>query len=190
MERYMSIRFFKLFVNAILFLQNILSLGGFAFGSSNGTPIYTTKKGVQIFVRKGKKSQSAYDFKVSFREPEKRERTPTHVHLIVEMYVKHAFNPKLTLELKNHMLSVFSKIQPINYYPPRLQVFKPQDTEKFTELDKVGEFTVEFLLVASELIMIQEKTNYPKGSLTQRLYADFAVKDRFSVIQAAVFRGV
>jgi hypothetical protein len=60
---------------------------------------------------------------------------------------------------------------------------------KFTELDKVGEFSVEFLLVVTELIMIQEKTNYPQGSLTQKLYADFGIKDRFSVIQSAVFRG-
>lgn len=36
--------------------------------------------------------------------------------------------------------------------------------------------------------MIQEKTNYPQGSLTQQLYADFGVKDRFSVINAATLK--
>lgn len=151
--------------------------------------IYTTEEGVEIFVIKGKKTQSEYDFRVKFRQPGKRERTPAHVHMVVEMYVKHAFNPKLTLELRNHILSMFDKIKPINYYPPKLQIFKKEDAEKFKELNKVGEFSVEFVLVVTELIMIQEKTNYSKGSLTQNLYRSFGEKDRFSVIQGAAFGG-
>lgn len=59
---------------------------------------------------------------------------------------------------------------------------------KFKELDKVGEFSVEFILVVTELIGIQEKTNYPEGSLTESLYKDFGIKDRFSVIQKATWR--
>jgi len=35
---------------------------------------------------------------------------------------------------------------------------------------------------------IQEKTNYPEGSLTENLYEDFGVKDRFHVIQKAVLK--
>lgn len=162
--------------------QNLLPFGAGGYGRGNGTLIYTTENGVEIFVEKGSKTQSPFDFRVRFHEPGKRDRTPTHVHLIIEMYVKNAFNSRLTLELKNHILNIFSNIQPINYYPPKLQFFNPVHIEKYTELDKVGEFSVEFLLVVTELIMIQEKTNYPQGSLTQRLYADFGVKDRFSVI--------
>lgn len=37
-------------------------------------------------------------------------------------------------------------------------------------------YIVEFLLVVSELIFIQEKTNYPQGSLTRELYEDFGTK--------------
>lgn len=40
----------------------------------------------------------------------------------------------------------------------------------------------------TELLAIQEKTNYPTGSLTESLYKDFGVKDRFSVIQKAVLK--
>ena len=105
------------------------------------------------------------------------------------MYVKHAFNPELTLKLKTHILKMFNQIRPINYYPPRLQFFDFGHVKLFSDLDKVGEFSVEFMLVATELIMIQEKTNYPQGSLTQKLYSNFGIKDRFSVIQSAVFRG-
>ncbi len=150
--------------------------------------VYTTKANVQIGVYPGRKPESPYDFIVKFREPGKRERTPAHVHLIVEMYVKHAHNPSLTLKLKEHILEMLSQIKSVNSFPPSLQFFKPEHIEPFKELDKVGEFTVEFLLVVTELMAIQEKTNYPEGSLTESLYKDFGVKDRFSVIQKAVLR--
>jgi len=125
---------------------------------------------------------------VKSREHGKRERTPAHVHLIVEMYVKYAYNPYLTLKLKEHIITMLKSVKPINYFPPKLQFFKPEHIGPFKELDKVGEFTVEFLLVVTELMAIQEKTNYPEGSLTESLYSDFGVKDRFQVIQKAVLK--
>lgn len=151
--------------------------------------VYTTSESVRFEVYPGSKQQSPYDFIVRFREPGKRERTPAHVHLIVEMYVKHAFNPSLTLKLKEHILRMLGQIKPVTSFPPTLQFFKPEHIEAFKDLDKVGEFTVEFLLIAIELVAIQEKTNYPKGTVTENLYKNFGVKDRFSVIQGAVWRG-
>jgi len=150
--------------------------------------VYMTKTNVQIGVYPGRKPESPYDFIVKFREPNKRERTPSHVHLIVEMYVKYAHNPPLTLKLKDHILTMLSQVKPINSFPPSLQFFKLVHIEPFKDLDKVGEFTVEFLLVVTELMAIQEKTNYPAGSLTESLYKAFGVKDRFSVIQKAVLK--
>jgi len=151
--------------------------------------VYTTMENVRIEVYPGSKRQSLYDFIVKFREPNKRERTPAHVHLIVEMYVKHAYNPSLVLKLRDHILKMLSQIKSITSFPPTLQFFKPEHVELFKELDKVGEFTVEFLLVAIELMAIQEKTNYPTGTLTESLYKSFGVKDRFQVIQKAIWRG-
>jgi len=151
--------------------------------------IYITKKNVRFEVYPGSKQQSPYDFIVKFREQNKRKRTPAHVHLIVEMYVKYAFNSSLTLKLKEHILTMLGQIKPITSFPPTLQFFKPEHIEPFKDLDKVGEFTVEFLLVAIELIAIQEKTNYPTGTVTENLYKNFGIKDRFSVIQEAVWKG-
>ena len=149
--------------------------------------VWTTQNGVEIVVEKGEKEESPYDFKVKFREQGKgkRWRTPKHVHLIVEMYVKEAHNKELTHQLRDHLLQVFQKIQPVNSYPPDIQFFKPEHAQQFEELDAVGEMSVEFLLVVSELIFIQEKTNYPGGSLTYKLYQEFGVKDRFTVINDA-----
>jgi len=150
--------------------------------------IYITADDVEIRVYPGRKPESPYDFIVRYKQLGKRERTPAHIHLIVELYVKYAYNPTLTMELRNHILEMLKHIQPITYHPPKLQFFRKEHIEKFRELDKVGEFSVEFLLVVTELLAIQEKTNYPKGSLTESLYKDFSLKDRFSVIQKAVLK--
>ena len=109
--------------------------------------------------------------------------------MTVKMYVKHAFNSSLTLKLRDHILEMLSQVEPVTSFPPTLQYFKPEHVEPFKELNKVGEFTVEFLLVAIELVAIQERTNYPTGTLTESLYKSFGVKDRFQVIQKAVWRG-
>jgi len=119
--------------------------------------VYTTRENVRIEVYPGSKKQSPYDFIVKFREPNKRKRTPAHIHLIVEMYVKHAFNPSLTLKLREHILKMLSQVHPVTSFPPTLQYFKPEHIKPFKELNKVGEFTVEFLLVAIELVAIQER---------------------------------
>ena len=150
--------------------------------------VYTTQNGVIIGTVPGKKPESPFDFRVLYKEPRKNVRTPKHIHLIVEMYVKQAYHPELTMKLRDHLLSLFDKLKPVNSYPPSLQKFRIEDTKPYKELDKVGEFTVEFMLVTTELIMIQEKTNYPEGSLTRQLYEDFGVKDRFSVINAATLK--
>jgi len=65
---------------------------------------------------------------------------------------------------------MLSQIKPVTVFPPSLQFFKPEHIEPFKELDKVGEFTVEFLLVAIELVAIRGKINYPTGTETENLY--------------------
>lgn len=153
--------------------------------------VYVTSDGVEIFVKKGGKPQSPLDFKVTFkdRRTSNRQRTPRHVHLVVELYVAEVFDKRLTHQLRDHLLWVVNQVRPITSLPPSLQVFQPQHTTRFKRLEQVTEFSIEFLLVVNELIFIQEKTNYPQGPLTQRLYENFGREDRFSVIQTALLRG-
>ncbi|MEM4158488.1 MAG: hypothetical protein QXH71_02000, partial [Candidatus Anstonellaceae archaeon] len=61
--------------------------------------------------------------------------------------------------------------------------------KKFKELNKYGEYSVEFILVVIELIMIQEVTNYPNGSMNLNLFKKFRNKESiYSVVSAATFR--
>jgi len=151
--------------------------------------IYTTRKGVKIFVSKGGKSQ--FNFKVQYQEPGKAVRTPKHIHLIIDLYMKRTGNKQLTMELVDHIVNnIILKVQSSTINPPKIQVFSSEHVEQFKELDNYGEYPVEFLLIVTELIMIQEKTNYPNGVLNLNLFKKFREeKDIFSVVSAATFRG-
>ncbi len=152
-------------------------------------PIYTTGSGTVIYVCKGGKSQ--HNFKVRYQEPGKRVRTPKHIHLIIDLYMKRTGNKPLTMQLVGHIIDeIILKVNPSTSNPPGLQIFSPSQVAKFQALDAYGEYSVEFLLVVTELIMIQEKTNYPNGVMNLNLFRLFRDEaDIFSVVSAATFRG-
>lgn len=151
--------------------------------------VYVTKNGTRILVSKGRKSP--LDFKVRYQEPGKHVRTPKHIHLIIDLYMKKTGNKELTMKLVDHIINnIILKVKPAESFPPKLQIFSPEHVSKFEELDKYGEYPVEFLLVITELIMIQEKTNYPGGVMNLKLFRSFRKEDDiFSVVSAATFRG-
>lgn len=152
-------------------------------------PIYTTTDGVVIYASKGGKSQ--YNFKVQYRESGKRVRTPKHIHLIIDLYMKRTGNKPLTMQLVDHIIDeIILKVRASTSNPPDLQIFDRQHVERFQALDAYGEYSIEFLLVVTELIMIQEKTNYPHGVMNLNLFRRFRDEaDIFSVVSAATFRG-
>lgn len=152
------------------------------------TMVYKTADGVEIYVEPGKKSKN--DFRVRYKEPNKALRTPKHIHLVIDLYLKKVGNRKLTLVLVGEFLKMLSELIPSREFPPKFQSFNKKRFEKFRELNKYGEYSVEFLAAIFDLIMIQEKTNYPEGIINRKLFEAFlAEKDIFSVVSAATFRG-
>lgn len=150
--------------------------------------IYTTRDGVEIIVEPGEKSR--YDFRVKYRQPGKRERTPKHIHLIIDLYMKKDGNRELTLKLVQEFLSMLNNLSVSSKFPPTFQEFSSEKLKPFEELNRFGEYSVEFLGAIFDLIMIQEKTNYPKGTINRKLFEAFLnEKDIFSVVSAATFRG-
>ena len=155
---------------------------------NKSTLIYKTKDNIEIIVEKGIKSK--YDFKVRYREPGKHIRTTKHIHLIIDLYMKKDFDRKLTLELVQEFLNILEKMNVSMVFPPSFQGFSKEKFERFSNLDKAGEYSVEFLAAIFDLIMIQEKTNYPNGTINKKLFEAFLnEKDIFSVVSAATFRG-
>ena len=148
--------------------------------------ILTTGDGVQVGVEPGSKSKN--DFIVKYKLAGGRERTPKHIHLIIDILLKRQGNSALTSKLVEHLLDVLNQLKPISKYPPVFQCFKPAIVAQFDELNKFGEYKVEFLLAIFELIMIQEKTNYPTGTMNRRLFENILKgADIFSLVSAATF---
>ena len=128
---------------------------------------------------------------VRYRQIGKRLRTPKHIHLIVDLYQKKAVEPRLTNEFVDHIIEhVIRQVFAAITFPPELQIFQSAHIGQFEGLNGISEYTPEFLLVIIELIMIQEKTNYPDGVLNLNLFQAFRNNaDIFSVVGAATFRG-
>jgi len=105
--------------------------------------------------------------------------------------MKKVGNRDLTMQLVDHLIEdIILKVQPSTTNPPILQVFSPYHIHQFQALDAYGEYPVEFLLVVGELIIIQEKTNYPSGTMTRNLFRSFREeRDIFTVVSTATFRG-
>ena len=151
--------------------------------------MHTTKEGVKILVSKGQKKESPFDFRVHYQEPDKRVRTPKHIHIIIDLYMKLSRNKELTLKLVDYLIAMMKKLKPENKFPPSLQVYDKKELAQFEELNKYGQYSAEFILVTTELIMIQEKTNYPKGTMNIKVFESFRDRhdDIFSVVSAATF---
>jgi hypothetical protein len=150
--------------------------------------VYVTQDQVEIHIEPGSKSPN--DFIVKYREPGKRLRTPKHIHLVVDLFAKRTGNLYLTNDLLDHVIeNIIMKVFPSTNFPPNLQIFAPIQVEKFQELGRYGEYSAEFLLVITELIMIQEKTNYPDGIINLHLFQKIRNgSDIFSIVSAATFR--
>ena len=99
-------------------------------------------------------------------------------------------NKELTLKLVDYLIDMMKKLKPETKYPPSLQVYVKQDLTEFEELNNYGQYSVEFIVVVTELIMIQEKTNYPTGTMNVKVFERFrnTNDDIFAVVSAATFR--
>ena len=153
------------------------------------TRLYRTTNNINIYIERGNKSD--YDFIVRYQEPGKRVRTPQHIHIIVDLYRKREAEHHLTNAFVDHIISnIIKPSVPATSYPPALNVFDTAQISQFEGLSGISEYSVEFLLVVIELIMLQERTNYPEGALNLKLFQKFRNnEDIFSVVSAATFRG-
>lgn len=75
-----------------------------------------------------------------------------------------------------------TQLKPETKFPPTLQVYDKKDIAQFEELNKYGEYSVEFIFVVTELIMIQEKTNYPTGTMNIKVFERFRDKNVISFL--------
>ena len=101
------------------------------------------------------------DFIVKYKEPNKRVRTPSHTHWIVDLVIKGEINRELTLSFVNSLISIYDEINPFITKEERddYELFYAQHLiEEYEELNNSGgAFSVELISVLVELFSKCEK---------------------------------
>ena len=123
-------------------------------------------------------------------------RTPKHIHWTVDLLIKSYSNRELTSKFIDELMKVWEKIQPIKSKEERdklsleqLLEYDQETIEKFKELSKYGEYNIKFLILLAQLLMLQEKTNYPHGKIFQTLLKKLKQgEDIFTILATATLR--
>lgn len=134
------------------------------------------------------------DIIIKYQEKGKQVRTPAHLHWAIDLLIKKEHSKQLTKEFVKYLLDIWNRVQPFKSKQEQqrceLKFTNPKNLTKFEELNKYGEYSVEFIGHILELIMIQEKTGSAKAHMFKGvLEAIYNDKDIFSIVSQASYRG-
>jgi hypothetical protein len=156
---------------------------------------FKLKNGTVIGVFQGSYGNNPdLDIIVKYQEKGKRVRTPQHIHWAIDLLIKKEHNKALTKEFIKYLRDMWQKVTPFTTKTEQqrceLKLTDPAHLEKFQELDKYGEYSVEFIGHVIELMMIEEKTGnrdaYMFKDVLDALYGDAEI---FTIVQKATYRG-
>ena len=137
------------------------------------------------------------DIVVKFRDKytkSNRVRTPQHIHWVIDLLIKKEHNRNLTLEFIRYLSDMYDKIKPFTTKAEQracsIKFTTSDRLTKFEELNKYGQYSVEFIGHIIELLSTEEKTGFEgafmfKGVLVALLKTD----DIFAIVAAATHNG-
>jgi hypothetical protein len=145
-----------------------------------------------------KGSLSPFDILIKYRQKLKngkwsRIRTPKHIHWTVDILMKMQTYKELTQEFLDFFIDVWNKTTPIkseqerqSIEPNALLNISKEETERFQDLGKKGEYSIRFLILLAKLLMLQEKTNRADAYMFKRVLEGLkSGEDLFHVISTA-----
>lgn len=156
---------------------------------------FKLKNGTVIGVFQGSRGENPdLDIIVKYKEPEKQIRTPKHLHWAIDLLIKKEHDVNLTNKFVCYLLSMWDKVRPFGSKQEQqeclLRYSGIENLSKFYDLDKYGEYSVEFIAKVMELIMIQEKTGLATAFMFRGvLESIYEGKDIFSIVASAGFNG-
>jgi hypothetical protein len=153
--------------------------------------LHETRNGYAVYVKRGAKTTSRFDYVVKHRGPGTRMRSISNAHLIVDLLQKRAGDPVTTAALIDYIVEeLVAGARPIRRFPPPMPIDPRRAARTFLALDMYGEYEVEFLLAVEGLIAQSEKTNYPNGVLQDQLWQAFRDgADTFTLLRKANYFG-
>ena len=164
-------------------------------------PIKSFKVNDNIIIAVYEGSLSPFDILIKYRQKLNngrwsRIRTPKHIHWTVDVLMKMQGFKGLTQEFIDFFIDIWNQTKPIKSEQERqsldlkgLLVMSEVELERFRELSKKGEYSVNFLILLAKLLMLQEKTNRHDAYMFKKVLDGLrSGEDLFSVISAATLR--
>ena len=149
-----------------------------------------------IYVYEGTISQ--YDIIVQYKNDGlKRERTPKHIHWVVDLLLKIQGNKKLANKFLLKIQEYWGECLPLtsNKFEVLKQLveadYQKLNIEKYKKLNKFGQYDIEFLYVLFILLIHQEKTNYNQAYMFKNVIDKLLVNnlDIYSIVAVATHGG-
>ena len=107
-----------------------------------------------------------HDIIIKYQEKGKHVRTPKHIHWVIDLLIKKQHKPELTLKFMKYLREMYDKVEGFKSKEDRANfVLKETSKEKlkpFEELNKYGEYKVEFIGHLIELMIKMEKNTPPE----------------------------
>ncbi|WP_029521109.1 hypothetical protein [Persephonella sp. IF05-L8] len=149
-----------------------------------------------------KGSISPFDILIKYRQKTEkgwsRIRTPKHIHWAVDILMKMQTEPQKTKKFLNFLLKIWDEIEPITSEEERrkrtninyLLGKHKKELNEYKELSKKGEYSIKFLILLAELLMVQEKTNMQDAYMFKKLLEALGKgKDIFNIVSIATHTG-
>lgn len=106
------------------------------------------------------------DILIKYQERGKRLRTPKHIHWVIDLLIKKEHNRELTLKFMKYLRGMYNKVECFKSKEDRAKCkLKETTSEKlkpFEELNKYGEYKVDFIGHLIELMIKMEKNTPPE----------------------------
>lgn len=155
------------------------------------------KDGTIIGVFQGSKGNNPdLDIVVKYKDKFTKSvvRTPKHIHWVIDLLIKKEHNAKLTLEFIDYLNEMYDRITPFRNKAEQqkceLKFTNSDKLRKFEELNKYGQYSIEFIGHVIELLSIEEKTGFAEAFMFKRVLT--ALKDKkdiFSIVSSATHNG-
>jgi len=134
------------------------------------------------------------DILIKYQEPDKRVRTPKHIHWVIDLLIKKEHSKDLTLQFIKYLRDMWDRVEPFHNKQEQQECLLIETSSerliKFRLLNKYGEYSVEFIGHLIELMMRMEKTGLKEAFVFKKLM-DVMIeeKDIFSIVSSATQNG-
>lgn len=152
--------------------------------------------GCKVLVYKGTlASPTGIDFITRYFDPATctRPRTPKHEHIVADILTKAQNYPGALLDMISYFKYLLVSLQPAAVYPKVTDIGKINLELRNKLISLISGkhlFHIEDLLQIYELIMWQEVTRYPKGSLSSKILRLLEKPDLFAAVGLATLKKV